>query len=137
MNVRKKTYGINFPFLDSNNGDFLSLTQTPESEIKANLVHLLLTRRGSRYYLPEFGTNIYQYIFEIITEDLLSKIENEIINACERFIPNLTINKINIETYDNDIDYVSDYNKQASIKIGIDYTINSRTFQSSDSVTIV
>lgn len=137
MNIRKKTYGINFPFQDSSNGDFLSLTQTPENEIKASLVHLLLTRRGSRYYLPEFGTNLYQYIFDIITDDLLIKIENEIIDACEKFIPNLTISKVNIETFYDNIKSVSDYDKQISIKIGVDYVINSRTFQSSDTVTIV
>jgi len=64
MEVRKKTYGIDFPFNDSNNGDFLKLTEIPEREIKSNLIHLLLTNKGSRYYLPEFGTNLYHYIFD-------------------------------------------------------------------------
>ena len=137
MNVRKKTYGINFPFQDSNNGDFLSLTRSPENEIKSSLVHLLLTKKGSRYYLPEFGTNLNQYIFETITDELLLKIENQIIDACEKFIPNLTIGKVNIETFYDNIDFVSNYNKQRSIKITVDYVINSRTFQSTDTITII
>ncbi len=59
-----RTYGINFPFRDSSRGDYLQLTQTVAEEIKADLIHLILTRKGSRYYLPDFGTRIYEFIFE-------------------------------------------------------------------------
>jgi phage baseplate assembly protein W len=58
------TYGIDYPFSDSQKGDYLSMTETPEKEIRANLIHLILTRRGSRYYLPDFGTRIYEFIFD-------------------------------------------------------------------------
>ena len=136
MNIRKNTYGINFPFTDSENGDFLSLTEIPEREIKSNLIHLLLTRKGSRYYLPDFGTNLYQYIFEFIDEITIAKIEDEINDAVEKYIPNLTITKINIDSYINNPEY-SEVSKQNSIKITIDYTITNRTFQSSDSITLL
>ena len=33
-------------------------------KIRADLLHLILTRKGSRYYLPDFGTRIYEFIFE-------------------------------------------------------------------------
>lgn len=136
MNVRKKTYGLNFPFYDSNNGDFLKLTQTIEAEVKSDLIHLLLTRKGSRYFLPDFGTNLYQYIFEPLDDIIIQKIEDEINNAVEKFIPNLQINKINITKFYNNIDYVSDDKKQHSVTINIDYTVNFRTFESSDIITL-
>ena len=41
-------YGMDFPFRDSNEGNYLRMTVEPEREIRANLIHLLLTRRGSR-----------------------------------------------------------------------------------------
>lgn len=135
MNIRKKTYGINFPFNDSFNGDFLKLTETPEAEIKSNLIHLLLTKKGSRYYLPDFGTNLYQYIFDQLDDITIGKIEDEIINAVEKYIPNLTINKIIIESLDDSSEYGSQ--PKHTIKINLDYTINSRTFQSSDILTII
>ena len=40
------TYGLNFPFRDSERGDYLELTQFQQQEIKADLIHLLLTRKG-------------------------------------------------------------------------------------------
>ena len=42
------TYGIDFPFRDSQKGDYLNMTEIPEKEVRANLIHLLLTRKGSR-----------------------------------------------------------------------------------------
>jgi phage baseplate assembly protein W len=137
MNIRKNTYGINFPFDDSDSGDFLLLTEIPETEIKSNLIHLLLTRKGSRYYLPDFGSNLYQYVFEPLDDIVIGKIEDEINDAVERYIPNLKISKITIERFYDNIEYVNDQKQQHTIKIKIDYVITSRTFQSPDTVTIV
>ena len=58
------TYGINFPFRDSRRGDYLELTQLADQQVKSDLIHLLLTRKGSRYYLPNFGTRLYEFLFE-------------------------------------------------------------------------
>ena len=51
-----KTYGITFPFTDSFNGQYLDLTDYAKEEVRTDLIHLLLTRKGSRYFLPDFGT---------------------------------------------------------------------------------
>ena len=58
------TYGINFPFQDSKVGKYLDLSEYTNDEIRSNLIHLLLTRKGSRFFLPDFGTRLYEYIFE-------------------------------------------------------------------------
>jgi phage baseplate assembly protein W len=96
------TYGIDYPFRDSSKGDYLNMTEIPEKEIRANLIHLILTRKGSRYYLPEFGTRLYQYIFEqndLITHNL---IEEEIREGVKKFIPNLDITNISIMSAEDD-----------------------------------
>jgi hypothetical protein len=49
------TYGINFPFIDSFDGKYLDLSNYTNEEIRSSLIHLLLTRKGSRYFLPDFG----------------------------------------------------------------------------------
>jgi phage baseplate assembly protein W len=61
-----KTYGIDFPFNESRRGTFFNMTETPDREIRANLLHLILTRRGTRYYLPDFGPRLYEYLFDLI-----------------------------------------------------------------------
>ena len=98
------TYGIDYPFRDSSKGDYLNMTEIPEKEIRANLIHLILTRRGSRYYLPDFGTRIYEFIFDqndFITHNL---IEEEIREGVKKFKPNLDINTISIMSAEDNPD---------------------------------
>jgi phage baseplate assembly protein W len=78
-----KTYGITFPFIDSFNGQYLDTTDYAKEEVRSNLIHLLLTRRGSRYFLPDFGTR-------------LSAIEAEIRDSVTKYIPNLQITNISV-----------------------------------------
>ena len=147
------TYGINFPFLQSPRGNYLRLTETSDEEIRTNLVHLLLTRRGSRYFLPDFGTRLYEYIFEPLDGATFEDIRSEIEEQISTYIPNLTINNITIEPY-TDTDEVQgqlDYELlgQASIyripgantveyiaKIKIDYTNENKAFGSRQFVII-
>jgi phage baseplate assembly protein W len=144
-------YGIDFPFRDSQRGDFLSMTETPEREVRANLIHLILTRRGSRYYLPDFGTRIYEYIFE--QNDFVSwnLIEEEIRESVKKYIPNLDINSIIVISAEDDPDNsisvnelederlfrISDYStKPYTAKVKIDYTVNNGAFSTSDFIII-
>ena len=94
------TYGINFPFRDSLTGDYLALTNTANQEIRADLINLLLTRKGARYYLPDFGTRLYEYIFEPMDGLTFDAIESDIRDNVEKYIPNLIINSITIEPLD-------------------------------------
>jgi phage baseplate assembly protein W len=136
MALKKQTFGIDFPFTESNTGDYVGLTTIPEAEVKSMLIHLLLTRRGSRYYLPDFGTNLYQYIFEPLDETTLGKIENEIQDAVEKYIPNLKLNAINITKVGNEAEFLNNTEKEHQIRINLDYTISSKTFSTSDKLSI-
>ena len=92
--AERETFGIDFPFQDSVYGDYLKMTETPEDEIKASLIHLLLTRKGSRYFLPDFGTSLYEYIFEPLDAPTFAAIEAEIREQVIKYIPNLKITNI-------------------------------------------
>ena len=89
-------YGLDFPFRDSTLGDYARMTLTRDEEIRANLIHLLLTRKGSRYFLPDFGTRLYDYIFDMNDVVTYNSIEDEIRESIKTYIPNLEINSIKI-----------------------------------------
>ena len=145
------TYGIDFPFRDSLQGNYLRMTGTPEKEIRADLIHLLLTRKGSRYYLPDFGTRLYQFIFEpndTVTFDL---IETEIRESVKNYIPNLEINSIQVmsaeddpnnvvtagENEDNRLFRVSDVSDRPyTAVVKISYTVNNGAFTTSDFIIL-
>jgi phage baseplate assembly protein W len=98
------TYGIDFPFRDSLEGKFLKMTGTPEREIRADLIHLLLTKKGSRYFLPDFGTRLYQYIFDQNDAVTFGLIESEIRDSVKKYIPNLDLTSIVVVSAEDDPD---------------------------------
>ena len=94
------TYGLNFPFRDSRRGDYLELTELEAQEIKADLIHLLLTRKGSRYFLPDFGTRLYEFLFEPFDGLTFDAIQSDIRDSVQRYMPNLLLNQISITPAD-------------------------------------
>jgi phage baseplate assembly protein W len=145
-------YGIDFPFRDSFVGDYVRMTESRDEEIRASLVHLLLTRKGSRYFLPDFGTRLYEYIFELNDAITYANIEEEIRETVSIYIPNLEITSIKItnpeldpedsassvsEDEDSRLFRVgTSSTKPYTAKIRIDYTTNNSTFVTSDFIII-
>lgn len=148
------TYGINFPFRDSRKGYYLELTENENAQIRSSLLHLLLTRKGSRYYLPDFGTRLYEFIFEPFDGLTFQSIETDIRDSVERYLPNIIINNITISPADiseetnNQLDNISgpsDINiyrfpgkgtTEYTAKIRLDFSTNRNTFAQSDFIII-
>jgi hypothetical protein len=145
------TYGINFPFRDSFDGRFLDLSSTIEEEIRTDLIHLLLTRKGTRYFLPDFGTRLLEYIFEPLDGPTFSEIESEIRDSVSKYVPNLVITNIAVydastEEDDPNVTVISGDErvfrvpgigtKEHTAKVRIDYKITSNVFESSDFIII-
>lgn len=143
-----KTYGIQFPFRDSTRGDYLRLTETPEDEIRTDLLHLILTRKGSRYYLPDFGTRIYEFIFEPLDGPTFDGIKADIQDAVDKYIPNLQINNISVTPYLESDELQGEINyeelggqvfrvagrgtEEYTAKLRIDYSVQGGTFETRD-----
>jgi phage baseplate assembly protein W len=134
MPIRKQTIGVAFPFQDSTAGDYLQMNTTVAQEVKSNFVHLLMTTKGERFFLPQFGTNIRQYLFEPQSTDVDNNIRTEISNAIANFMPNIQIKAINITHYGDDASLPP--NQQYSITISIDYRVTSGTFDFTDNATL-
>jgi phage baseplate assembly protein W len=145
------TYGISFPFVDSFTGRYLDVTESTEGEIRGNLVHLLLTRKGTRYYLPDFGTRLYEYIFEPLDGPTFSEIESEIRDTIRTYMPNLQVTNITIEDASMGLEdkgyTLNQYGEREfkvtnisqlehTARIKIDYKITNSAFQSQDFVII-
>jgi phage baseplate assembly protein W len=94
-----ETFGINFPFRNSSLGKYLSLSKDNDQEIRSSLLHLILTRKGSRYMLPNFGTRIYEFIFDPMDGQTFDAIKEDIQQACDLFIPDLNIISITLTPY--------------------------------------
>lgn len=125
--MAERFINIKFPFRDDFKGKFVEMTQTNEEAIKSDLLHLLLTNKRERLYLPSFGTNLRRYLFEQNGNDVHEGIRGEIQQAINRYIPNLQINEITVNQ--------SESNEHAAL-VRLDYTVTNVAFSSSDFVEI-
>jgi phage baseplate assembly protein W len=122
-----KYININYPFKDSGKGFFLDLNSDPNAAIKADLMHLILTRKGQRLYNPDFGTDLLKFIFEPEDGLTLGGIKDEVNTAVKKYLPNLKINSLTVDQSTE-----SDY----AAVVRIDYTITNDVFNVSDFVII-
>jgi len=118
---------ISFPFKDDVKGKFVKMERENKRAIKADLLHLLLTERKQRLYLPSFGVNLRQYLFEQNDGIVHKSIQREIEQAIQNFIPNLTIIEITVSR--------SERNEHAAL-VRLDYTVTIAAFAQNDFVEI-
>lgn len=122
-----KYINIDFPFKDSPQGFFLNLNSDDQRAIKADLIHLLMTRKGQRLYNPDFGTDLLKYIFEPNDTLTLSDIKDEINTTIKKYLPDLNITTLEV-VQSEEIEYA------ATIKIA--YTVTQGVFEFVDFVVI-
>jgi phage baseplate assembly protein W len=123
----KKYINIDYPFKNSPQGFFLNLNSDEQRAIKADLMHLLLTRKGQRLYNPDFGTDLLKYIFEPNDTLTLDAITDEVRTSVNKYLPNLNIKNLSV-TPSEDNEYVA--------TIRLDYTITDNVFDIADFVII-
>ena len=110
----KQYYGIKYPFTDNNvNGHFIDLNQTIEDKAASEILHVILTRKGTRIRKPNFGTDLTKFIFEPSDELTWSNVENEVKNAVSTYVPGVKINSIQVVQTDEDHE----------VYVDIDYTV--------------
>ena len=90
-------------------------------------MHLILTRKGQRLYLPDFGTELLRFIFEPNDDITLSMVKDEIKTVVKKYLPSLTINDITVTESD-----LSEF----AVVVNINYVITDGVFQTEDSVSI-
>lgn len=126
MSTKKVPIGIVLPIANGNNGYFNQSFDTA-TQIKNNLYNFLNTIRGERRFFPEFGTKLYEVVFEQNDVNTIEIIKNIITEELSVWIPQISIK--NIKIIDSNSDNVDNYKKE----IRVDYIINST--QETDFVT--
>jgi uncharacterized protein len=124
--AKTRYINIDFPFKDSKKGFYLKLNQTDRDSIRADLLHLLLTNKGERLYLPDFGSDLKKFIFEPNDGITHEEIRENLNDTIKKYIPNLIINSIIFKN--NDV--------EESIVVELTFTVTEDSFTSTDTVTL-
>lgn len=118
--------GIFFPFTESDT-EFVKQTTTTNDEIRSSLTHLLLTNKGERYYKPDFGTNLRNFIFNPNDSTTYDAMKEEVKTAVTKYFPQLQITDIIIN---------ADPNNERQANLQIKYINNASIFGKQDTINI-
>lgn len=117
------TIGLTLPLQRGNNGYF---TQSYDSitQIKSNLLNFFKTRPSERRFNPEFGTRLYNYLFEQNIDGFDTILQNVIREDIQTWFPNVFVNNIFLDVPNTQ--KVEDVNNYI-VRISIDFTFNNQT----------
>lgn len=91
-----KTFGLGDPMSKiGNSGGFARKVSNIEL-VKQNLTQLLLTRKGERVMLPNFGVSLRRFLFEPLDKKLFEQIRDDILGAIDNYGNNVKVLKIRI-----------------------------------------
>lgn len=88
--------GIKLPFATKAGGLF-ELSYTTEDQGLSNLKNLLLTRKKERYLQPNFGTALYETLFEQIDEDSPDRLRQSLVDDINYWLPYILLDDISID----------------------------------------
>ena len=124
INLNKNiAIGISLPF---NTPSAFKSTYDFKTQLKYNLINLLLTNKGERIMNPEFGCDLGTVLFEGITDDTKDLVRNLISTNINIFVPEVQIDEILVED-------APQYNNN-SISVTVKYRM--RISQNPDQVTV-
>ena len=92
-------YGITLPVQRGNTVYFNQAFSSFE-QAKTNLKNLLLTRKGERIMQPNFGTGLHELLFEPMTDEFETKLQETITKNVNYWLPYINIEEIDIEMTD-------------------------------------
>lgn len=113
--ANNRTISINFPFKDDEtNGKLLKMNTTTVDDIRSSLYFFISTKKGERWYDPDFGTRLYEFLFEKNDEVTALEIKESLKNDIEKYFNNVSIQEIFIDQ--------SEETNKLSINISFIYT---------------
>ena len=93
--ARKEVYGLNFPLGSNKDGTMFSKS-SGLNMIKNSVHQLLLTERGERVMLPNYGCNLKKYLFQPLDESTFQSIRREIEISFRNYIVGAKIAKLGV-----------------------------------------
>lgn len=98
---------------------------TNEIAIKRSIKNLIMTQKGTKPFMPDYGTNIKKYLFSSLNPFEIVDMEREIANAIQRNESRVILKKVEALPDNN-----------YGVKITVEYTIKNMNLESSVTTTL-
>lgn len=92
---KNKAIGVMLPL---GGNPLFKLSYTTEEQAISNLKNLLLTRKGERPFQPLFGSDIYSLLFEQISENINTELENSLRDDIKFWLPYIIVDDVEVNS---------------------------------------
>ena len=97
--------GIDLPIRRGDDKDgFFATTSTTIEAVKNNIRNLLQTNEGERFFQPNLGLNLRTFLFENLTDDNITSVQNIILDKLEFWLPFVEVRDIQVLNTENSTD---------------------------------
>ncbi len=119
---------IKFPISDDNlKNAFLDLNYISKNAITSNILLYLLTEKGERYYMSDFGSNLLRYVFEPSDNITINDIINDLNRGIDKYVPGVKITNIEFE-WINQEESTLEITSSNQLNLKVEYTYNDGVF---------
>jgi len=91
-----KGYSVSLPLIYNKEDGPFALNKNMTDVIKQNLRTLILTDKGERIMLPNFGVGLRKFLFENLSQTTTYQIESEIKSQVKKYMPFVNVVKVNV-----------------------------------------
>lgn len=124
----KQYFGVKYPFTYKNEENYyIDLNESIDDGLLSDILHVILTPKGQRIRMPNFGTNLIKFIYEPNDSQTWDNINNEVSNSISTFVPNAKLNNIQI---------IQDENDDNRISLYLDYSVKKGTENENNKVIV-
>lgn len=134
-NYVKQYYDIKYPLTNNNeDGFFVDLNETINDKLTSEMLHVVMTQKGERLRMPDFGTNLIKYIFNPSDAGTWSDVESDIRENVTKYVPDVTINRIRVLKNTDGDEYAS--LDDHTILVDINYNVKKGKSIENNNVTV-
>ena len=113
---KDRDIGIKTPLTQYQGNQIWDMHNDPRSQVKDNMRHILLTNRGERLGLYNFGADLSSLLFDFTSfENIQGEVVSRVEAAVEAFMPGIVIDEIS--AVDLDRNEKNETNKKGMVKI--------------------
>jgi len=102
------------------------MNTTSLDDIRSSLYFFVTTKKGERWYDPDFGTRLYEFLFEKNDMIVASEIKESLKKDIEKYFKNLLIEDITIDQTEN----------TNTLNLNIDFLYTNLYTTTSDNISI-
>jgi len=129
MAISAQPIGITLPIKHGSSGYF-NQSFDVISQVKSNLAMLLKTKKGERRMNPNFGSGLWEVLFEFNDENLNQLVESTVRRDVEKWLPYINIKSLTVDNGTENKD-------KHAISISILFTVKTAGISGDQTLTLL